>query len=127
MKNERQSMGKILIVVAYVFFCYLGIVLIKLGSDQSMIKLAKHILLLNLSVQTILGLIAYIISFLLYISLISKFNLSFIMPIITGIGYICTVAISVIVLKEHINKYQLIGIAVITLGIIFMNIKPEVV
>lgn len=72
---------------------------------------------------TISGLGMYVISFLLYMFLLHKYNLSVIVPITTGVSYILLFLMSTFVLKESMSILQMIGFFLVMLGVIFINVK----
>lgn len=57
--------------------------------------------------------------------LVSKNNLSYLLPVVTGAVYLLTMLSSVLIFKESIYYVQLIGSALILLGLVLMNIKPK--
>ena len=57
--------------------------------------------------------------------LVSKNNLSYLLPVVTGAVYLLTMFSSVLIFKESIYYVQLIGSALILLGLVLMNIKPK--
>ena len=77
---------------------------------------------IKLSLISILGLLCYLSSFLIYILILPKFNLSYIMPITSAISYIGIFILSALVLKETITSNGIIGAFIILVGIIIMNI-----
>lgn len=115
--------GMVLLVI-YIMLCQSGLLFMKLGADDTSVSAAERILSLNLNYYTILGMVLYVGSFLLYVNIIGRYNLSYIAPIITGVGYIITIVLAVTVLREKLSIFQWIGVGVILVGIAFMNFKP---
>lgn len=113
---------QIITLVVYIFFTISGLTLIKLGGVQQL-TISSGKILLKLDIKTLLGILCYIVSFIVYILLISKFQLSYIMPLTTGLVYIFVLITSVIFLKEKIDISQWVGAGVILIGIIIMNLK----
>ena len=72
---------------------------------------------------SLLGLISYILSFLLYTRIIVNFNLSFIVPVTAGIVQILTLGFGIILFNETISKLSIIGVTLVIVGIVIMNIK----
>lgn len=115
---------KILIIAIYLLLSVGGLVLIKLGANTVSIGVNQGIFNCSISWISILGLICYIGSFLIFtFVLVKKFDLIYIMPIITGISQIFVVLAGIFIFKEHISRYGIIGIIAIIAGIILMNIK----
>lgn len=120
--NSRMTSIQIITLVVYIFFTISGLTLIKLGGVQQL-TISSGKILLKLDIKTLLGILCYLVSFIVYILLISKFQLSYIMPLTTGLVYIFVLITSVIFLKEKIDISQWVGAGVILIGIIIMNLK----
>lgn len=115
---------EILIIGIYLMLSSGGLVLIKLGADTVNLGISKGVFNCSISLISILGLICYIGSFLIFtFVLVKKFDLTYIMPIVTGISQILVIIAGLLVFKEHITKYGIIGIVLVILGIIMLNIK----
>ncbi len=117
-------MMKYLLTIVYIIFTTCGITLMKLGGDSLSISFSKG---LNFKIGwiTCLGFISYIISFLLWQKLLVKYDLSTMVPIVTGITQIIIVAIGYTILKEPIKVPCLIGAIVIIFGIIIMALGSK--
>lgn len=93
----------------------------KLGGDS--LKLSfKGGFNLKMGWITFLGFMCYLISFLLWQRLIVKYELSILVPIITGISQIVIMIIGYSVFKETFNVQSLIGAIIVIIGIIIMTI-----
>lgn len=84
------------------------------------VSLSAGSLHLKISMISILGMVCYITSFLLYLILVSKFDLSKIYPITTGIIFVCVMLASVLFLHEAIQWQQLLGSALILIGVVLL-------
>ena len=113
----------IIFLVLYLLLSTLGMVFIKMGGNNVNILFSKTIFSIQLSWISILGIVFYITSFILWIGILSKYNLSYISPIASGMAYVLIILFSKFILKENISLFQMIGIAVILIGVILMNIK----
>ena len=51
------------------------------------------------------------------------FDLSYIMPIVTGVIQILTLVLAKFVFKEKISKLSIIGASLVIVGILLMNLK----
>ena len=119
--GERVRMHYIII---YILCSVSGLVLFKLGSSEALtLEATRSFFALKISWLSILGLILYVISFLIYMGLVSKNNLSYLLPVVTGAVYLLTMLSSVLIFKESIHYMQLMGSAFILLGLVLMNIK----
>lgn len=98
-----------------------GIVLFKYGSKTGMsIGVSAGALNIKLSLVSLCGMLCYIVSFLLYLFLVSKFDLSKIYPITTGIIFIGVMIMSVLFLRETVHWQQLLGSALILIGVVLL-------
>ena len=110
---------KYLLVLIYIFFTTSGITFMKLGGDSLKLGL-KNGFSLSMGWKTFLGFFLYLISFLLWQKLIVKYDLSIMVPIVTGIIQLIILIIGFIVFKEQINITTLIGACLIIIGIVVM-------
>ena len=120
--EKRSKMSNILLLLGYISLTVLGMLLIKTGGQQQL-AISEQVLSIKVSIQTLAGLLCYVLSFLLYMVVLPRFNLSYIAPITTGAVFALVILVSVVVLKESIGLYQWIGIGAIFIGITFMNLK----
>jgi len=113
-----------IIIAVYVLFSVSGVVFFKLGSaDVLALDISRTNFSLKISWLSVLGLICYIISFLIYMGLVSKNNLSYLVPVVTGAVYLLTMSSSVLIFKEVIQLPQFAGSVLILAGLILMNVK----
>ena len=105
---------KFVLVVIYLIFMKLG------GNSGSLVLNNGNI---NFTINWIsgIGLICYLCSFILFTKIVIMFDLSYIMPIVTGIVQIATLVASKLVFKESISMNGLIGAIIIITGIVIMN------
>lgn len=116
-------MGTILLVTTYLFCTVGGLTLVKLGSDHNQFTAASAYFNLSLSYTTIIGLVLYVVSFIMWIVIVQKFDLSYIQPLTAGLSYILILGASLFILKESISTNQWIGLGCILIGIVLMNFK----
>lgn len=113
-----------LILALYVVSSSLALIILKWGTRAGLpVGFADHKLQLNLNAYSVSGVILYGFSFLLYIYLISKNDLGYIIPLAAAFVYVLIFTGSVLVFKETFTSTKVIGIALILSGIIFLNIK----
>lgn len=116
-------MQKILIGL-YVLATSAALIVLKLGtksgSPVQVINSRPH---LNLTPYTVIGIGMYGFSFLLYMYLISKFDLGYIIPITTAFVYVIIFTASYFIFKEAFTFVKIIGISLILVGIFFLNLK----
>ena len=115
---------KIISIIIYLILTVGGLILVKLESGNVNIAIQNGTFNFTIGLKAMLGMIAYIGSFLIYtFYIIKNFNLSYIFPIITGITQILVILAGVFIFKEKINIYGLLGILIIVVGIVLLNIK----
>ena len=96
---------------------------LKLGTKAGApVGLVDHKLVFNLGFYTIGGVVLYGISFLLYVYLISKYDLGYIIPIATGLVYVLIFVASFVVFSEAFSMLKIFGIGLILIGLVLMNI-----
>ncbi len=112
----------IFLTILYLIFTTSGLTLIKLGGDSIKLSLSNSFGF-KIGYLTLLGFILYAVSFLLWQKLLTMFELSQIVPIVTAIVQIIVFVIGVLVFKEKINIYNIVGIVVLLIGILLLSYK----
>jgi len=111
----------IVMIILYVVLGVGGQLMFKYGTNK---KFEIAILNGNFNVSfnwmIIVGLLSYAISFILFMVLISKFNISKITPILIGLNYSAMLIGALIFLHEKISLPNLIGIAIIFIGVMII-------
>ena len=125
MEKRRNSSMKFIFIGIYLILTISGLILMKLGGNSGTIAVANKELTFGISLISALGFICYIASFILYTKIIMMFDLSYIVPITTGIAQILTLVASSFILKEEISIKGIIGACIIIAGIIIMNWKSN--
>lgn len=114
-------MINILLVSLYVIFAVLGSTLVKLGGvGRGAGSWLMPIINISISLQTLLGIVLYGLSFVLYIILLNKFDLSFISPLTIGIVYILLMITAVVVFGESFTIIKIIGCSLILAGVLMI-------
>lgn len=113
-------MIKYILTTLYVVFSSAGIMLIKLGGDSLNLNL-KGSFSLKMGYITLAGLCCYLVSFLLWQKVLVSYNISYIVPITTGIIQIIVLIFSIVVLKEPYSIQSIIGVIVIVIGIVLLT------
>ena len=120
MKGSKKIM-KIVLIGIYLFMTVAGLVLMKYGKNPGSIKVADGNISFGVSFISGIGLLCYIISFVLFTRIVIMFDLSYIYPITTGIVQILSLIASKLVFKENITIQALIGACLVIVGIVVMN------
>jgi drug/metabolite transporter (DMT)-like permease len=112
----------LLLLAAYVLATSFGLVLIKIGTTSGMpITIIEHSIKLNLNISIVSGIFLYGLSFLLYIYLISKYDLGFIIPVTTALVYTLIFIASFLIFKEAFTLVKIVAISLIIFGVILLN------
>lgn len=110
-------------IMYLLFFIYIilsssGLVLFKLGTSNTNILVT--ILGINISIKMIIGAMCYIFSFVLWLYIVSKMNLTVAMPLSVALVNTLVVVESCLILKEKISIMQGIGIFIIIFGVMLV-------
>ena len=116
---------KILLVIIYMILTISGLVLMKKGGNPGSVNVQNGDITFGMNLISLAGFVCYICSFLLFTRIVVMFDLSYIMPICTGIVQVLTLVASYFVFKEQISKQGIIGASIVIIGIIIMNIKNK--
>lgn len=116
-------MSKILVTL-YILATSSALVLLKLGSKAAPpIHFANNKLQLNINPLVLGGVFLYGLSFLIYIYLVSKNDLGYIIPLTTAFVYVAIFVASYFIFNEVFTTLKVIGIALILSGLILLNLK----
>lgn len=115
---------QIVTIIFYAIISVSGLTLVKLGSGNPLsFSIGQSGFTFGAGWMTLLGLVLYVISFLIYMTLVTKNNLTYITPVSSAVVYILTMVVSLFILKEQVTVTQWIGWCLILVGVVFMNIK----
>lgn len=110
-----------LLVAIYIGLSVLGLTFIKLSSSEILQSITIPLINIKISIFSIIGYISYICSFLLYTIIIGKFEISKIVPIVGGIVNIIIAIVGALIFKEQINISTILGIILISVGVILVS------
>lgn len=112
-----------LILALYVLVASAGLVFVKLGTSSSLpIRIEASKLHFNLNAYVVTGILMYGISFILYIYLLSKNDLGYIIPITTALVYTIIFVASYFIFHEVFTIAKIAGIGLILAGVILLTI-----
>ena len=112
---------KFVLIFIYVILSLSGLTLMKKGGNPGKININRKDINLSMSPVSALGLVCYLCSFLLFTKIVVMFDLSYIMPIVTGVIQVLTLVLANIIFKEKINKLSIMGASLVIIGILLMN------
>lgn len=119
---ERKVKTMIIILfILYVILSSSGLVLFKLGSANPNINISVLGITANFSIKSIIGILCYGFSFLLWMIIVSRMNLTVAMPLSIALVNTLVVVESCLLLKEKITITQGIGIFIIIFGVCVMT------
>lgn len=113
------------LILVSVFLGAAGQILVKYGASGLDIDFTfRHIIpsILNIlgNLPVMLGIISYGISFLIWIKVLSKVELSYAYPMVS-MGYIITMIFSYFLFKENISPARIIGVVLIIAGVVLIS------
>lgn len=118
-------MKKSILVILYIFLTILGLVLMKFGGNTGSIEFVSSSFNFSISIISLMGFVAYIVSFFLFTNIVVKFDLSYIVPISSGLVQVFTLISGFTIFKENITIKGIVGALFVIAGIVIMNIKRE--
>ena len=118
-------MKKMILVILYILLTITGLVLMKLGGNTGSILIENMSFSFTMNFISLIGFISYILSFLLFTNIVVKFDLSYIMPITSGLIQVLTLLSGFFIFNEVISTKGIIGASLVICGIIVMNIKEN--
>jgi uncharacterized membrane protein len=114
-----------ILIAFYVLCSSFALILLKLGTKHggAPISYVNNKAHLNLTPYVISGILLYGLSFIVYMYLISRFDLGYIIPLTTAFVYLCIFLASALIFKEVFTTVKIIGIVLIVTGLVFLNLK----
>ena len=110
-----------LLIISYIVLSVAGQILFKYGANKRFsFSYISGSINISISWISIVGAMCYVASFLLFLLLLSKYDLSRINPILVGLTYILALAAAVMILRESITVVQIFGIILILAGILMI-------
>ncbi|MDF2883609.1 MAG: transporter [Clostridiaceae bacterium] len=113
------------LILTSVFLGAIGQVLVKFGASNLTLNFtSKDILSSILSIlknaPVMCGIISYGVSFLLWIKVLSKVELSYAYPMVS-IGYVLVMVFSYFFFKENISFLRVLGVLFIIIGVVLVS------
>ena len=112
---------QVVLIIVYLTLTVSGLVLMKKGGNPGTVAVANGDINVGMSLVSMAGFICYICSFLLFTRMVVMFDLSFILPLCTGIVQILSLISARFIFKEEFGIRGVIGASMIIIGIIVMN------
>ena len=122
MKERKKKMSIVIVGLLYVSCSALGLVLIKFGVNKGIgFSTNRSLLQIHFDLILLVGMLLYVLSFLLSMFVMSKMDLNYFYPVSAGIIYVLVCLLSFFILKETIQKSAILGMAFILTGVMIMN------
>ncbi len=109
--------------VIYILFTIIGLVFMKLGKGEMLMSFDKTSFNFVIGYRVLLALIFYCTSFLLWVKIVGKNDISYIVPVTSAITNILVFAIGILIFKENFSLYKLLGAILAIAGVFLMNYK----
>lgn len=113
-------MSLFFLILGYLICSTLGLFVLKLGVLDFKIYHFSDLLMLLFSKKFVIGFILYGLSFLIWIAMLAKKDLSFIYPVVIGLSYLFIMLVSILFLKEGFGAGKILGIIFIGVGVIII-------
>ena len=114
------------IFAVYVIFSATGALLIKAGADNPLsLTLTGGRIGVHAGWVTLVGLSFYFVSFLLWTKVLTTNDVTWIVPMATGIVQVLLLTGAIVLFHEPVNAMRLIGAAIVVCGLVVMNIKVK--
>ena len=112
------------LILVSVFLGAIGQVLVKYGASGLQLNFAGKYLIESIfsilkNIPVMCGIISYGVSFLLWIKVLSKVELSYAYPMVS-MGYVLIMFFSYFIFKENITFMRLFGVVFIIIGVILV-------
>lgn len=123
MEIRSKKVMQYVLILVYLILTVSGLVLMKKGGNAGTLAIESGTMNFGISLISLAGFVCYLGSFLLFTRLVVMFDLSYIMPLCTGIVQIMSLVAAKVVFKEDISICGVIGISLVIIGIVVMNWK----
>lgn len=112
------------LILISVFLGAVGQILVKVGAPTLQLSFTLNEIfpsIINIirNLPVMAGIISYGVSFLIWIKVLSKVELSYAYPMVS-LGYVITMAFSYFVFKENISIMRFMGVGFIIVGVIIV-------
>ncbi len=111
----------VILFALYVCLSAGGLILFKMGAGDMSIHVTSAIFSIQFSWKMILGIVCYGCSFILWLVVVSKMNLSIAMPLSVGIVNVLVLLGSLVFLGETVTVAQWIGVGIVVIGLAIIN------
>lgn len=114
---------KYILTLIYILLTTLGLVFLKIGGTNPLSISLHNGVGIKIGYVSLLGFLFYICSFLLWQRLLITYDLSYIVPITTGIIQGIVLLLGIFLFKENINTFNIFGVICIIIGVLLLSVK----
>ena len=114
----------LLFISSYVATTVSGLVVLKMSAKRGKIflKFRNGKLIYTITPLIGFGIGLYVVSFFLYVYLVSKYDLGYIIPLAAALVYVTLFTVSYYVLDEEFTKRKIIALAMMIMGILLLGV-----
>lgn len=110
--------------VLYVICTVAGLLLYKYGTTKDFgILFQNGVFSFKMNIISIIGLMLYLLSFLIYMIILPKYDITFILPIVSTATGVLIFISSIVLLGEPSSIIKWIGFIIMTIGVIIVNFR----
>jgi multidrug transporter EmrE-like cation transporter len=116
-------------IIGDIIFAAGGNLLLKHGMNsvgsiaETHLPLAQYALQALTRPQIIVGVIFYIVSFVMWLALLSMMDISLVYPIFVSAAFLIVMLGSVFLFGEHVTPLRVLGTAVVAVGIALVSVS----
>lgn len=119
--KDNNMTSIIIICTLYLLLAVTGMTLIKIGhGSENLFSISA--INISISACSLLGVLFYGLSFLIFVFYISKLNIGIIIPVISGLNCVAIAIIGYKFFKESITTGQFVGISLIIIGTVLVGV-----
>ena len=111
------------LVFGYLVVTTLALILFKQGAARSTLSIAWGSFSGQIDARAIAGVALYLVSFTLWLLVLSARPASYIVPLTTALVHVSIIGSAVLFLHERVSGLQLTGVALVIVGAVLIAIK----
>jgi small multidrug resistance pump len=124
-KGRVENLFLVGMFIIYALLSAGGLVLFKIGGESVAVQANPFGFTVTLSWKTVIGIICYLLSFLLWLIIVSKTQLSFAMPLSVGVVNMLVFLGSAYFLNEQITPMKIVGLVIIIIGLFLITLSGK--
>lgn len=122
--GEARNLKMILYIITYAVLSAIALLCLKISATKGLgVSYENGGFIIKINIYLIIGLVLYILTFLLSLYIMRTADISFFYPTSIGIVYVLVCVMGIWVLKETVTIQQVVGMTMILMGVIMINVK----